>query len=75
MTSMTKGEKLERAADKLHGIVKQHLAQFPAEEQKRRWAALEEYISAAVSDKPAKPRGRRARHASRRRSPASVTHR
>jgi len=75
MTPMTKGGKLEPATDKLHGIVKEHLAQFPAEVQKRRCAVLENYISAAVSDKPAKPRGRHARHTSRRRSRATATHR
>ncbi|HVA72386.1 MAG TPA: hypothetical protein VNF02_04685 [Candidatus Limnocylindrales bacterium] len=72
---MKNAEKLERATDKLHGIIKEHLSKFPAEDQERRWAALKRYVSGAASDKSAKPQGRRARQASHRRSPVRVTHR
>lgn len=72
---MKKAEKLERATDELHRIVKEHLAQFPAEEQKGRWAELEKYVSDAASDNRAKRKGHHAKQASRLRSPARATHR
>jgi hypothetical protein len=74
-TFMTKAEKLERTTDKLHAIVKEHLAQFSSEEQKRRWANLERYVSDADSEKRAKRQGRHAKRANRLRSPARATHR
>lgn len=37
--------KSEGAVDELHVIFTQHLSKFPAQEQKRRWDALEEYVN------------------------------
>ncbi len=34
----------EEAAAKLHGVFEKHLSKLPPQEQRRRWAALEQYV-------------------------------
>lgn len=72
---MKRAQKLECATEKLHGVIKEHLAQFRVKEQKAKWGELEKYLSDAASGRRAKPQGRRAKPANRLRSPGRAVHR
>jgi hypothetical protein len=37
-------EKSEEAIEELHGVFERHLSKLPADEQIRRWNALQEYV-------------------------------
>lgn len=54
-------QKLQAPADKLLAVFEQDMAKYPAEEQTRKWDALEQYVSGASADIPSKQRGLRAR--------------
>lgn len=49
-------EKPEEATAKLHGVFEKHLSKLTPQEQKRRWAALEQYVKkvSTGSGNPAK---------------------
>jgi hypothetical protein len=40
---------LQEAATTLHNLIDRHLSKLPAEEQARRWDALEEYVNKFAS--------------------------
>ena len=53
--AQTNADKPEDVATKLHNVIDRHLSKLPAEEQARRWDALEEYVNKFASvDAPAK---------------------
>lgn len=43
-------ESPEEAVAKLHGVLENHLAKLPPQEQERRWAALEQYVQKVNPD-------------------------
>jgi hypothetical protein len=68
-------QKLEAPADRLLTIFERDMAKYPAEEQARKWDALEQYVSRAYAETPSKPRGLLATLRNLLRSLAGATHR
>lgn len=67
-------QKLQAPADRLLAIFERDMAKYPADEQARKWDALERYVSRAA-EIPSKRRGLLATLRSLLRSLASATHR
>jgi hypothetical protein len=50
-------QKEQAPADRLLAIFERDMAKYPADEQERKWDALEQYVSHAATEIPAKPKG------------------
>lgn len=46
---------LQEAAEKVRVAIDSHLANFPPDEQEKKWDALENYLNEVSSVSPAKP--------------------
>ena len=68
-------QKLQAPADKLLAVFEQDMARYPAQEQARKWDALEQYVSRVSADIPSKRRGLRATLQNLLRSLVGATHR
>lgn len=68
-------QKLRAPADRLLGIFERDMAKYPADEQARKWDALEQYVSHADAEIPSKQRGLLASLRNLLRSLAGATHR
>ncbi|HEV2617515.1 MAG TPA: hypothetical protein VGU63_13000, partial [Candidatus Acidoferrales bacterium] len=68
-------QKLQAPADRLLAIFEQDMAKYPADEQARKWDALEQYVSHASSETPSKQRGLLATLQNFLRSLVGATHR
>jgi hypothetical protein len=68
-------QKPEAPADRLLDIFERDMTKYPADEQARKWDALEQYVNHAGAGTPSKPRGLLATLQSLLRSLAGATHR
>ena len=68
-------QKEQAPADRLLAVFERDMAKYPADEQARKWDALEQYVSHAATEIPAKPKGLLATLRNLLRSLASATRR
>lgn len=68
-------QKPQAPADRLLAIFERDMAKYPADEQARKWDALEQYVSHAVAEIPSKQRGLLATLRNLLRSLGSARHR